>query len=86
MKAYFSALIDKSVSSENTKLSKTLIKTLKKHLKPAKSNINFKEHNTFIFLAVDKSIEKTLAQKSIEEIQSKLESQLKKYYIKNKPG
>ena len=44
MKAYFSALIDKSVPSENSKLAKNLIKYLKKHLKTPESNISFKEH------------------------------------------
>jgi putative ABC transport system ATP-binding protein len=84
MKAYFSALIDKSVPSENSKLSKNLIKDLKKLLKTPKSSINLKEHNAFIFLAADKPIEKPFDPKIIEEIQGKLNLRLQEYYIKNK--
>ena len=68
MKAYFSALIDKSVPSENSKLAKNLIKDLKKPLKTPKSGINLKEHNAFIFLAADKSMEKPFDPKLLEEI------------------
>lgn len=84
MKAYFSALIDKSVPSENSKLSKSLIKDLKKLLKTSKSGINLKEHNAFIFLAADKPIEKPIDPKIIEEIQGKLNLRLQGYYTKNK--
>ena len=59
MKAYFSALIDKSVPLENSKLSKKLCKDLKKLLKTPKSSISLKEHNTFLFLTADKPVEKT---------------------------
>jgi len=84
MKAYFSALIDKSVPSENSKLSKNLVKDLKKLLKTPKSSVNFKEHNAFIFLAADKPIEKPFDPKTIEKIQEKLHLHLQEYYIKNK--
>jgi len=84
MKAYFSALIDKSVPSENSKLLKDLIKDLKKLLKTPKSSINFKEHNAFIFLAADKPMEKPFDPKILEEIQSKIHLRLQGYYIKNK--
>jgi putative ABC transport system ATP-binding protein len=84
MKAYFSALIDKSVPSENSKLSKNLMKDLKKLLKTPKSNVNFKEHNAFIFLAADKPIEKPFDPKTIEKTQEKLHFHLQEYYIKNK--
>jgi len=84
MKAYFSALIDKSIPSENSKLSKNLIKDLKKLLKTPKSNINLKEHNAFIFLYADKTIEKPFDPKIIEEIQNKLYLRLQEYYVKNK--
>ena len=84
MKAYFSALIDKSVPSENSKLSKNLIKDLKKLLKTPKSSINIKEYNAFIFLAADKTVEKTIDPKIIEEIQGKLHLRLQGYYTKNK--
>jgi len=84
MKAYFSALIDKSVPSENSKLSKNLVKDLKKLLKTPKSSINLKEHNAFIFLAADKPVEKPFDPKIIEEIQGKLHLRLQEYYTKNK--
>ncbi len=84
MKTYFSALIDKSVPSENAKLSRNLIKDLKKLLKTSKSNVNLREHNAFIFLAAAKPIEKPIAPKIIEEIQGKLHLRLQEYYIKSK--
>jgi len=84
MKAYFSALIDKTVLSENSKLSKKLIKDLKKLLKTPKSKINLKEHNTFIFLAADKPLEKPSDPKIIKEVQEKLKLRLQGYYKKNK--
>lgn len=84
MKAYFSALIDKSVPSENSKLAKNLIKDLKKPLKTPRSSINFKEHNAFIFLVADKPLEKPFDPKILEEIQSKIHLRLQGYYIKNK--
>jgi len=84
MKAYFSALVDKSVPSENYKLAKNLIKDLKKSLKIPKSSINFKEHNAFIFLAADKPIEEPFESKIIEEIQRKIHLRLQRYYIKNR--
>jgi len=84
MKAYFSALIDKSVPSENSKLSKNLIKDLKKLLKTPKSRLNLKEHNAFIFLCADKALEKPFDPMIIEEIQGKLHLRLQGYYTKNK--
>jgi len=84
MKAYFSALVDKSVPQENLKLAKNLIKDLKKSLKTSKSSINIKEHNAFIFLAADKPIEKPFDSKIIPEIQKKIHLRLQKYYIKNR--
>ena len=83
MKVYFSALIDKSVPSESSKLAKNLIKDLKNPLKTPKSSINFKEHNAFFFLAADKPIEKPFNPKLLEEIQSKIHLRLQEYYIKN---
>jgi len=84
LKAYFSALIDKSVPSENSKLAKNLIKDLKKPLKIPKSSINFKEHNAFIFLAADKPLEKPFGPEILKEIQSRIHLRLQEYYIKNK--
>lgn len=84
MKAYFSALIDKSVPSENSKLAKNLIKDLRKPLKTPKSSVNFKEHNAFIFLAADKPLEKPFGPEILKEIQSRIHLRLQEYYIKNK--
>lgn len=84
MKAYFSALIDKSVPSENSKLANNLIKHLKKTLKTPESSINFKEHNAFIFLAADKPLEEPFSPKTLKEIQSRIHLRLQEYYTKNK--
>lgn len=84
MKAYFSALIDKSLPSENSKLSKNLTKDLKKLLKIPKSSVNLKEHNAFIFLGADKPVEKPLDSKIIEEVQGRIRLRLQEYYTKNK--
>ena len=56
MKIYFSALIDKSVSAENSKLSKKLQTDLKKNLKIPNSRVNSNIHNTFIFLGAEKQL------------------------------
>ena len=84
MKAYYSALIDKSAPSENAKLSKNLAATLKRNLKTRKSKIQRKEFNTFIFLSAEKQLQKTLDSKTIEQTQKRLQKQLQKYYIKNR--
>lgn len=84
MKAYFSAMIDKSVPLENSKLSKKLGRDLKKLLKTSKSSISLKEHNTFLFLTADKPVEKPIDPKIIEETQEKIRLRLLEYYIKNK--
>ncbi|MCW4053251.1 MAG: ABC transporter ATP-binding protein, partial [Candidatus Bathyarchaeota archaeon] len=84
MKVYFSALIDKSVPSENSKLAKKLIKHLKKPLKIPESNLNFKEHNTFIFLAAEKPLEEPFSAETLKEIQSRIHLRLQEYYNKNK--
>jgi putative ABC transport system ATP-binding protein len=84
MKAYYSALIDKSAFSENAKLSKTLAGILKKNLKTRKSKIQRKEINTFIFLSAEKQLQKTIDSKTIEQTQEKLQKQLQKYYTKNR--
>ena len=84
MKAYYSALMDKSALSENSKLSKNLTTTLKRNLKIRRSKIQHKEINTFIFLSVEKQLRKKLDSKTIEQTQEKLQNQLQKYYVKNK--
>ena len=80
MKAYYSALIDKSALSENAKLSKNLAETLKRNLKTRKSKIQRKEINTFIFLSAEKQLQKTIDSKTIEQTQEKLQKQLQEYY------
>ncbi len=84
MRAYFSALIDKSVPSENSKLAKKLIKDLRKFLEIPKSNITIKEHNAFIFLAVEKPTANPLDSKIMEEIQNRFHLRLQRYCTKNK--
>ena len=84
MKAYYSALIDKSTPPENAKLSKKLASILKRDLKTRKSKIQRKEFNTFIFLSAEKQFQKTLDTKTLEETQKKLQKQLEKYYLKNR--
>lgn len=84
MKAYYSALMDKSALSENSKLSKNLTASLKKNLGIRKSKIQHKEINTFIFLSAEKQLQKTLDSKTIEQTQEKLQKQLQKYYTKNR--
>jgi putative ABC transport system ATP-binding protein len=83
MKAYYSALIDKSAVSENAKLSKNLSVTLKRNL-TRKSKVQRKEFNTFLFLSAEKQLQKTLDSKTIEQTQEQLQKRLQKYYIKNR--
>ena len=84
MKTYFAALINKSVASENSKLAKKMIRDLKKSLKIPYSNLHFKEHNTFIFLAADDPLRKPLGQEAIEKIEAKVKRRLKEYYLEYK--
>jgi putative ABC transport system ATP-binding protein len=84
MKAYFSAIIDKSANSENTKLSKNLAEILKRNLKIHKSKVRGKEFNTFLFLSAEKQLEKTIDSKTIDQTQEKLQKNLQKYYTKNR--
>ena len=69
MKVYYSALIDKSALSENTKLSKNLAETLKRNLKTRKSKIKRKEINTFIFLSAETQLQKTIDSKTMDQTQ-----------------
>ena len=84
MKAYYSALIDKSALSENARLSKNLAEALKRNLNTHKSKIQRKEFNTFIFLSAEKQLQKTIDSKIIEQTQEKLQKQLQEYYTKNR--
>jgi len=83
MKAYYSALIDKSTPPENAKLSKNLSAILKSNLKTRKSKTQRKEFNTFIFLSAEKQLQKTLDSKTLEKTQKELQKQLQQYYMKN---
>jgi putative ABC transport system ATP-binding protein len=84
MKTYFAALINKSMASENSKLAKKLLRDLKKSLRMPNSNLHFKEHNTFIFLAADNPLKKPLGQESIEKIEANMKLHLKEYYLEYK--
>jgi putative ABC transport system ATP-binding protein len=83
MKAYFSALLNVSTSTENSKLAKNLSKDLKKALKTPTSSINLREHNALIFLAAEKTLEKPFDSSILEELQSNIHQRLQKYYSKN---
>ncbi len=82
MKAYFGALIDKSVSKQNSQLADKIEKEFKKKIK--KSKISKKEHNTFLFLGAEKNLEKPLQTETLEKIEDNISSILQDYYKKNK--
>jgi len=84
MKAYFAALIDRSVSPENTKLGNKLQRDLKKKLKIPESKANWKIHNSFIFLKADKPNKKLLDPKTAEATETTLSEHLKQYYSNNR--
>ena len=84
MKSYFAALIDRSVSAENTKLAKRLQRDLKKNLKIRNSNISCKIHNAFIFLGAQKKSKKPFENIAKEKIESVLLKHLNDYYSNNK--
>ena len=82
MKAYFGALIDKSVSKQNSQLADKIEKELKKKIK--KSTISKKEHNTFLFLGAEKNLEKPLQPDTFKKIEDNISLLLQDYYNKNK--
>jgi len=82
MKAYVGALIDKTVSKQNSKLAENLQKEIRKNFK--KSTVSRKEHNTFLFLGVEKRFKKPFELKTLEKTEDKLSQLLKDYYTKNK--
>jgi len=84
MKAYFAALIDRSASSENSKLSRKLQKDLKKNFKIPTSSVNCKIHNSFIFLAAQKTDKKPFDPKTAEKIEAIMSRRLNAYYLSNK--
>ena len=75
MKAYFGALIDKTISKQNQKLAENLQKEIRKNFK--KSTVNRKEHNTFLFLRAEKSFKKPFELKTLEKTEDKLNQLLK---------
>ncbi len=84
MKTYFAALINKSTASENSKLARKMIRCLKKSLKISKLSPHFKEHNAFIFLAINDSITKPLDEDVVEETEFKAREKLKEHYLNHK--
>lgn len=84
MKVYFSALIDKSVSPENSKLSRKLQRDLKKTLKIPSSSVNSNVHNAFIFLGAEKPLKKPFDAKTAENIEATISKRLSGYYLNNK--
>jgi len=84
MKTYFAALINRSTAPENSKLTKKLLNDLKTSLKTSNSNLHFKEHNSFIFLAAENNLKKPIDQKTIEKTEAKILGHLKNYYFNHK--
>jgi putative ABC transport system ATP-binding protein len=84
MKAYFSALIDTSVPSENSKLSRKLRRDIHKNLRIPNSSVNRKVHNSFIFLGADKASKEPFEPKTAQNIETVISKRLKKYYKNNK--
>ncbi len=84
MKAYFAALINRPMASESSKLAKRLLRDLKKSLKIPNSNLHFREHNTFVFLAADNALKKPLGQEVIDETEANMKRHLEEYYVRYK--
>ena len=82
MRAYFGALMDKSDSKLNSKLINNLQREFKKNFR--KSIIDKKEHNTFLFFRVEKSLENSFDLNVLEKTEKKLNKILIEYYLKNK--
>ncbi|MEJ2240805.1 MAG: hypothetical protein P8Y18_01495 [Candidatus Bathyarchaeota archaeon] len=82
MKAYFGALIDKSISKQNSQLADKIEKEFKKKIK--KTAVNKKEHNTFLFLGAEKNLEKPISIETYEKIENSISFLLQDYYNKNK--
>src|SRR5512135_3676240 len=84
MKVYFSALIDRSVPAENSKLAAKLQEDLKKNLKIPRSKVNCSLHNSFIFLGAEKVDKKPFDAKNAENLEAILSKRLSGYYLNNK--
>ena len=85
MKIYATALIDKSLRSNNAKLQKQLATEIRKSLKASRSAITSQELNTFIFLSGKKLLRKDIDSKIIEKIEEDGPRKLfAKYYRNNR--
>jgi putative ABC transport system ATP-binding protein len=84
MKAYFAALIDRSASSENSKLCKRMQNDLKRNLKLSSSGLQYKIHNTFLFIGADKTNLSPFDPKMAENVEAILRKDLAEYYSKNR--
>jgi putative ABC transport system ATP-binding protein len=84
VKAYFAALIDRSVIQENSKLSSKLQRDLNKKLKLPKSKVNCKIHNSFIFLKAERTNKKPLDPTTAEDTETMLSEHLDQYYSNNR--
>jgi putative ABC transport system ATP-binding protein len=82
VKAYFGALIDKSASKQNAKLAEKLQNAFK--IKFRKATVNSKEHNTFLFLGVEKSLETPLKMETVEKVENKVSLLVQDYQNKNR--
>ncbi len=82
MKAYLGALIDKSISKQNSQLASKIEKEFKKKIK--KVALNRKEHNTYLFLEAEKNLEQPIKLETLEKIENNISLLLQDYYNKNK--
>ncbi len=84
MKSYFAALIDRSASPENSKLSKKLRSDLRKQLRIPRSKVDGKIHNSFIFLRAESAKKKPLDADVIQDTETLLSKHLNQYYSNNR--
>ena len=81
MKAYFGAIIDNSLSKQNSQLADKIKKEFRKNFR--KAIVSKKEHNTFLFLRAEKSLEKPAEMETLEKIEQNICHLLQGYYNKN---
>ena len=81
MKAFFGAIIDKSLSKQNSQLADKIKNEFRKNFR--KAAVSKKEHNTFLFLRAEKSLEKATEIETLEKIEKNICHLLKGYYNKN---
>lgn len=81
MKAYFGAIIDKSLSKQNSQLADKIQNEFKKNFRNA--TVSKKEHNTFLFMRAEKSLEKAAEIETLEKIEKNICHLLQGYYNKN---